>query len=84
MTARENPKLWKELRQEILLRDREKCKLCGVPLGLDGMQLDHIIALRDGGKQYDKNNLWSLCGCCHIYKTTIENKQRRLREWLQT
>lgn len=80
MTSRENPKLWKELREEILIRDNRKCKLCRVMLDLEGMQLDHIIPLSDGGKQYDKENLWTLCNCCHILKTTIENKQRRLRK----
>ena len=78
MIHRENQKIWNELRKTVLLKYKEECVICEVPLGLEGMQLDHIIPLKDGGKPYDINNLQPLCCCCHIEKTQKENKARRL------
>jgi len=77
MVKRTNPTLWRALRAEMFIHSKGRCRICGILLGLDSMQLDHIIPLADGGKQHDKYNLQCLCSCCHISKTSKENKERR-------
>ena len=77
MVKRTNPLLWRALRAEILLRQKMVCRVCGVSLDLEGMQLDHKIPLADGGKEFDIHNLQALCCYCHGLKTQKENKRRR-------
>ncbi len=52
---------WQKLRQEILVRDSNKCTICA---SANGLTVDHIRELRFGGTN-DPDNLRTLCGSCH-------------------
>lgn len=56
-------------RIEIAYKCKWKCNLCGNMLKPD-FQVDHIIELRDGGKD-EYMNLQALCVSCHSEKTRI-------------
>lgn len=60
---------WKRLRREILRRDNYKCVKCGEA---GRQEIDHIKPVRDGGAEYDPDNLQSLCRFCHAAKTRAE------------
>jgi len=45
-----------------------KCPLRGAPFDEAGYEVDHIIALKDGGSN-DPSNLQALCLMCHRVKT---------------
>jgi 5-methylcytosine-specific restriction protein A len=42
-----------------------------------GDMVDHIQERRDGGADYDHNNLQTLCNSCHAIKTQAERMRRR-------
>lgn len=60
---------WKVARLEAKRRDGWKCIKCGSKTRLE---VDHKIALREGGAAFDLENLQTLCGSCHAKKTRIE------------
>jgi 5-methylcytosine-specific restriction endonuclease McrA len=65
---------WKALRQTILVRDAYTCADCRrVVVGL-AAQVDHILALKDGGTDAPEN-LAVRCNVCHGRK--IRDEQRR-------
>ena len=48
---------------------REKCN------GAPAVEVDHIIAIANGGERYDQDNLQSTCKRCHAWKTlTIDGR----------
>jgi 5-methylcytosine-specific restriction endonuclease McrA len=51
---------WRELREQVLLRDRGACVLCGRM----ATEVDHVIPVQDGGTDHP-GNLRSLCEPCH-------------------
>lgn len=54
---------WKNKRAEILLRDHEKCKICG---NNDTLQVHHIYSLDSNPElRLENNNLITLCDRCH-------------------
>jgi 5-methylcytosine-specific restriction protein A len=60
---------WRRLRRRIL-RARPWCATLGCPnLATD---VDHIVALRDGGEPWDETNLQPLCAKHHDQKTARE------------
>jgi 5-methylcytosine-specific restriction protein A len=70
---------WKRLRLMVLRRDLHVCQEC---LRREGRteratDVDHIIALTDGGPRLDMENLQSLCSKCHGQKTRKEMLARR-------
>lgn len=56
---------WGLFKQRILTRDRV-CVKCG---GNDELQVDHILAIVNGGEMWDEKNLQTLCYNCHKKKT---------------
>ena len=56
---------WRRLRQRVLLRDRYRCRGCG----LVGDQVDHID---NDSHNNDMANLQTLCHSCHSTKTAKE------------
>lgn len=68
---------YRRARAAALKRDGYACVVChrgadtGVPL-----QTDHIVPLRDGGKN-TTDNLQTLCGTCHAAKTRAQRRARR-------
>lgn len=68
---------WTGLREIILERDNYQCVKCD---GLDYLEVDHIIAVVNGGNYFDKKNLQTLCRVCHGIKTSEDLKEKNLRE----
>jgi 5-methylcytosine-specific restriction protein A len=65
---------WRKVRKLALLRDKGTCQHC-LRHGeyTPATEVDHIIAIVDGGSRLDLNNLQSLCKPCHSRKTVLEN-----------
>ncbi len=74
ITKQYNNKAWKTTRDAVRYRDKGMCVLCG---GI-GVDVDHIIEVKDGGDFYDMDNLQLLCRRCHGRKTADEVKARNL------
>jgi len=55
---------WQRVRS-LVIRAHPFCRQCGMP----ATEVDHIIAIRDGGARLDPANLQSLCHSCHMQKT---------------
>ena len=53
------------------------CAACGVDGFAGRYQVDHIVALADGGSDV-ATNVQALCKACHDAKTAVENKRRRM------
>jgi RNA-directed DNA polymerase len=53
---------WRELRRQILQRDKYACQCCG---GTDYLEIHHIKARHQGGAD-SPENLITLCEVCHI------------------
>lgn len=72
-------------RKQLILKDEivflsPHCRLCEEDLKNNSIpQVDHIIALVDGGSN-EIQNLQILCKKCHELKTKIENVQRYRRK----
>lgn len=67
---------WKRTRARILARDRGTCHVCGQP-GAD--EVDHMLAVSEGGTE-DDANLAAIHGVpCHRRKTQAEAIAARLR-----
>lgn len=52
------------LRDKIVQRDNHKCQKCSYEENQVTLNVHHIIARQDGGKD-DENNLITLCKICH-------------------
>ena len=65
-------KRWAAVRRRILDRDNWRCQICGNY----GNEVDHMVALFDGGAKYDLENLRCLCRSCHIEVTADLNRRR--------
>ena len=63
-------KEWRELREEVIIRDGFKCVECNTPVGIKPKDhaVDHIKEITEGGEKLDKNNLQLLCISCHNKK----------------
>jgi ribosomal protein S27AE len=62
---------WREIRQEVLLRDNRYCQACGKERS---GQVHHVIPRSEGGSD-DFSNLITLCGKCHMLVSPVP-------EWL--
>jgi 5-methylcytosine-specific restriction endonuclease McrA len=52
------------------------CATCLATLAAKALEVDHHIALSDGGRD-SHDNLVILCRDCHVAKTTAEGRRRR-------
>ncbi|MCY0943500.1 HNH endonuclease [Streptomyces antarcticus] len=52
------------------------CFACDVLLPADGLEVDHIKALSNGGKDEIKN-VQLLCRRCHLSKTNVDRRGNR-------
>lgn len=59
---------WQRLRRYKLRRD-PLCEYCPSDRRKVATQVDHFIALADGGSPWDMDNLRSACQSCHSQKT---------------
>ena len=83
LTARQvyRSRQWAIVRQRVKRRDGWKCVLCGYH---GRIEVDHIVALKDGGAPFDPLNLRSLCRRCHIGRTADQNRRpatEQDRQW---
>ncbi|QDY69318.1 HNH endonuclease [Qingshengfaniella alkalisoli] len=73
---------WAAVRKQAKDRDDWKCVTCG---NRGRLEVDHIVAIRDGGAPYDLSNLQTLCVRCHSRKTRLEmgfpDKSPERKEW---
>ena len=67
---------WKALRQTILVRDAYTCADCSRVVTGIAAQVDHIVALKDGGTD-DPANLAVRCNVCHGRKIRDEQQRRK-------
>lgn len=63
---------WRRLRTEILNAE-PTCRLCNEP----ATDVDHVVAIEDGGDPWDRHNLQPLCHEHHSEKTSRERAARR-------
>lgn len=64
---------WRRKREEIFLRDKYTCQVCGRVGG--ELELDHIVNVAKGGTD-DNSNLQTICKSpCHAEKTLRESKE---------
>lgn len=68
-----DPKYHRE-KQAAKTRAKGACERCGHPS--DRLQVDHIVPLRDGGRN-ERGNLQVLCVPCHEVKTRGDRRRRR-------
>lgn len=61
-------------RYRILQRDMFKCVLCGATAKDDTLELDHIVAIVNGGTDSD-DNLRILCHQCNVGKRIVERER---------
>lgn len=52
------------------------CQKCERTFSPSDIEVDHKLALADGGTDYDSNT-WGICHWCHSEKTATENAARR-------
>ena len=60
----------RELREKVLNKYNSRCAYCGCKLEYEDMQVDHILAKRNGGKD-DYENLNPACRLCNYHKDTF-------------
>jgi len=65
---------WDRVRQKVLKRDNYTCVKCGFHTGYN-LIVDHIKPIALGGKEYDLDNLQTLCEKCHREKTKKDLKR---------
>lgn len=67
---------WKRIRLEHLAEE-PLCRTCVANKRITlACEVDHIKPLWEGGQEYDRDNLQSICTTCHILKTSEEAKRR--------
>ncbi|MFE0020536.1 HNH endonuclease [Amycolatopsis sp. NPDC059021] len=66
------------VRRAVNRAGRARCASCGRVFPARGVQVDHVLALRDGGRD-EPGNVQVLCVGCHADKTEGENVRRILR-----
>lgn len=74
---RYNNRLWRKIREQVIVRDNFTCKACNKLLELHTRDLskqahvDHIIRVKEGGTD-ELDNLQTLCKRCHDKKSAKE------------
>lgn len=63
---------WSLFKTRILLRENHTCQKCGCK---ENLEVDHIIAICNGGEEWDEENLQVLCNSCHKLKTKEDLKR---------
>tara|TARA_R100000458_G_C8168163_1_gene169665 strand:+ start:344 stop:694 length:351 start_codon:yes stop_codon:yes gene_type:complete len=77
MLAFYQSKKWRSLRN-YKMQMNPLCELCEAKgLTESAMEIDHIIAIKDGGAKLSYRNLQSLCRSCHAKKSVQEREARK-------
>ena len=64
---------WRSVRRAALDRDGWRCRTCN---RAGRLEVDHVLAVVDGGPKYDVDNTQTLCRECHRAKTDKERRER--------
>lgn len=70
---------WKATAAAVRKRDGYKCVKCGEREGR--LYVDHIVERKDGGSDFDHENLQTLCSSHHTEKTHAEAVKRGAKQW---
>lgn len=57
---------WRKIRALILERDKHTCTIGGTNCTTTATEVDHIVAIRDGGARLDPANLRASCKQCNV------------------
>jgi len=78
MLAFYQSKPWRSLRR-YKIQINPLCEHCikNDDILVPAMEIDHIIAIKDGGQKLAYNNLQSLCRSCHSKKSVSEREARK-------
>jgi hypothetical protein len=68
-------KLSKRTRFEVMKRDGFACKYCGATAMTDALEVDHVVAVANGGSN-DPDNLVTACKTCNSGKSDVPLDQR--------
>ncbi|MEN6547761.1 MAG: HNH endonuclease signature motif containing protein [Armatimonadia bacterium] len=69
---------WARLREQILIRDGHRCQIRGPRCRGRATQVDHILAVADGGSMFDPSNLRAACSWCNTWRA---QKQKSRDGW---
>lgn len=70
---------WKATAAAVKKRDGYACVKCG---SRDGrLYVDHKVERKDGGADFEHDNLWTLCATCHGLKGAAERVKRGAKQW---
>ena len=72
---------WDDVRQRMLKRAGHACESCNVDKVK--LEVDHKVALCNGGEMWDEDNLWALCHDCHVAKTALDMTTKRVNDKLK-
>ena len=80
MLAFYNSKMWRSLRNyKIQMQPLcEQCERKGLTEA--GREIDHIVAIKDGGQRLALGNLQTLCSSCHASKSAKEREARKYKK----
>lgn len=68
---------WRRIRLEVLERDGWRCQIIGPKCKHIADQVDHIVAIENGGSWWDKSNLRASCGPCNNGRSKGHERWRR-------
>jgi len=72
------------LKRKLLEESNGRCKICGTPLTVETMRIDHKVPLSEGGSPHSLN-LQALCELCNSGKSDYfeETAQAAARPWYE-
>lgn len=65
-------KAWQQIRQQVLVRDGYRCRVCAKLVTGKDAHVDHRFNDAAINPGYDLETLWLLCASCHSSKTRTE------------
>ncbi|MCU1494795.1 MAG: hypothetical protein JWO62_2559 [Acidimicrobiaceae bacterium] len=70
---------WRRIRLRVLERDGYRCQIVGPKCRHNADQVDHIIAIENGGSWWDESNLRASCGPCNNGRAKGAERWRRTK-----
>jgi 5-methylcytosine-specific restriction endonuclease McrA len=77
---RYNTTAWRKVRLLVLDRDRGLCQMHGRKCTRYATQVDHVVAIEDGGAFYDVANLRAACRTCNAGAGSTVRERKRYRD----
>ncbi len=63
---------WRKVRAGILARDGFVCRIGGAHCTRTATEVDHVVAIRDGGAVLDPANLRAACKACNVARANVQ------------